>query len=87
MKELNIYVKNNKWYNIFHHHKLLPIFGKSSISDVWQGSEYTSALTQSQWMFSSDFNVDFEQVLAIPHPVFTCSKLTIETLEKGVKYV
>ena len=48
---------------------------------------YTSALTQSQWMFSSDFNVDFEQVLAIPHPVFTCSKLKIETLEKGVKYV
>ena len=22
-----------------------------------------------------------------PHPAFTCSKLTIETLEQGVKYV
>ena len=24
---------------------------------------------------------------AIPQPAFTCSKLTIETLEQGVKYV
>ena len=26
-------------------------------------------------------------LLAISQPAFTCSKLTIETLEKGVKYV
>ena len=28
-----------------------------------------------------------EQILVITQPAFTCSKLTIETLEQGVKYV
>ena len=32
--------------------------------------------------------VDFEQVKALgPKPAITCSKLKIETLEQGVKYV
>ena len=35
------------------------------------------------------FIANFEHILnnyVAPHPAFTCSKLTIETLEQGVKY-
>ena len=28
-----------------------------------------------------------KNILAVSQPAFTCSKLTIETLEQGVKYV
>ena len=32
-------------------------------------------------------NTDMEILIALTQPVFTCLKLTIETLEQGVKYV
>ena len=32
-------------------------------------------------------NIDFLKNMSLTQPAFTCSKLTIETLEQGVKYV
>ena len=32
-------------------------------------------------------NIVINETTTIPHPVSTCSKLVIETLEQGVKYV
>ena len=50
--------------------KPITVFAKHCILDVWQGSEYTSA---------EYFLPETSQL------TFTCSKSTIETLEKGVK--
>ena len=58
--------------NPFKHLRLsVLIFAKHSILYVWQVSEYASK----------------SLISAVPQPAFTSSKLTIETLEQGVKYV
>ena len=36
---------------------------------------------------TGDFNLLFDSKLDAPQSSFTCSKLTIETLDQGVKYV
>ena len=42
-------------------------------------------------LFIAAYCKDFEKLYRNPHqytqPAFTCSKLTIETLQQGVKYV
>ena len=52
--------------------KPITVFAKRCILDVWQGSEYTSAV----YFFSEN-----------SHLTFICSKLTIKTPEKGVTEV
>ena len=36
---------------------------------------------------SDDVDFDLRAVFQSPHSTFTCSKLTIETIEQGVKYI
>ena len=63
-------VKKERFIKIVDRLNRLTMFVKSSISDVFQSSEYTSAICVTK--IQSEF---------------TCSKLTIETLEQGGKYV
>ena len=55
-------------------------FDKFNFSDV--GKEL-SKITGKDHMTANDVKTDS----ASTQPAFTCSKLTIETLEQGVKYV
>ena len=50
----------------------LTIFAKRSVLDPWQGSEYVFARINLR--------------AGVSQPIFTCSNLTIETLEQGVEY-
>ena len=64
----------------------LTIFAKSSILDVWQGSENAFDVNWRSTYYRekhslSCFNGGLTKL------TFTCSKVTIETLRKGVKYV
>ena len=61
----------NQWVDT----NLLTVFAKWYILDVWHGSEYAPGHLSKIWLRDTI------------QPAFTCSKLTIETLEQGLKYV
>ena len=48
---------------------------------------YTIHFRHILQIFYSEIPVVAIDKLAVPQPAITCSKLTIETLEQGVKYV
>ena len=71
---------------------------KNSILDVFLGSEYASDdkaisnLGASAGNFLTFFKEDYKRLQnfflnKFAQPTITCAKLTIETLEQGVKYV
>ena len=64
--------------------QLLTIFAKVSIPDICQGSEYVS---NYQGKFILEMLLRYSDLLLqektlITQPAFTCSKLTIETLQQ-----
>ena len=64
--------------------QLSTIFAKVSILDICQGSEYASSY---QGKFSLEMILRYSDLLLqgkalITQPAFTCSKLTIETLDQ-----
>ena len=64
--------------------QLSTIFAKVSILDICQGSEYVSSY---QGKFILEMLLRYSDLLLqgkalITKPAFTCSKLTIETLEQ-----
>ena len=77
----------------------LTIFAKSAIFDIRLRSEYASEVglrsripgkkTGSRIMNTTMISLCWSklQIKVSTQPAFTCSKLTIETLEQGVKYV
>ena len=64
------------------HQAFSCIFGKCSILVIWKGSKYDFV---HQKLCEKLSKKDREK--RITQPAITCSKLTIETWEQGVKYV
>ena len=63
---------------------LLSIFSKCSIFDFTLGSE--NAPEDITRFIHVRLAVLFQPAITYSQPAFTCSKLTVETLEQGVKY-
>ena len=77
----------------------LTVFTTHSILDVWQGSEYASGSrnlenfqenicsVRNKKKYLSTKSNNCKGIYYSSQPAIACSKLTIETVEQGVKYV
>ena len=78
--------------NIINDQKPFTGFAKCFILDAWQGFEYKPDSISLLFLFVvhermlKSLNVSFCRIIWT-QPGITCSKLTIETQEQGVKYV
>ena len=64
-------------------HKNVPIFNRFLFSYL----TLLACIPTSNFSVMYILNTLFNALWRVTQPTFTCSKLTIETLEQGVKYV
>ena len=72
-----------------HHESYVTIWSRDQRGVTWQFEKFVFPLSKVLWSLNleSDNFVEEIQQLNASQPAFTCPKLTIETLEQGMKYV